>query len=260
MKLNVYYVNAFVGDEFKGNPAAVIPLKHWLSEDKMQQIAREIDLSETAFFIPENGCFNLRWFTPAREVDLCGHATLATSHVIFNLLGHKDNTIHFFTKSGELIVTKNKIGMTMDFPAIESTNVQIDEKLSWIKELDPIEVLTSKQDLIVLLHSQKNIESYRPNLDAINFAGHRGFIITAKGDDVDFVSRCFYPEIGIQEDPVTGSAHCQLAPYWSHKLHKARLTARQLSERGGEIFCEVKGNRVFLTGSSTAFMESKIEI
>ncbi len=260
MKLKLYHVDAFADKVFKGNPAAVIPLKKWLSDKTLQSIALENNLSETAFFVKDRDAFLLRWFTPAREVELCGHATMATAHVIFNSLGYKKREIVFASKSGRLYVKKSKRGISMNFPAIESLKADLTGKLDWLASLRPVEIFTSKQDLMVVVSSQAIVESYKPNLAEMNFAGHRGLIITAKGKNVDFVSRCFYPEIGVQEDPVTGSAHCQLAPYWSKKLRKQNLKAKQLSERGGKIECMVYDERIIISGKAVMYLTGTIEI
>lgn len=260
MKFKLYQVDAFTDEVFKGNPAAVIPLKEWLPDSILQNVALENNLSETAFFVKEREIFHLRWFTPAREVDLCGHATLATAFVLFNLLNYSKEAICFSTKSGKLIVKKNKNNLIMDFPTIVSDKTSIDKDLAWLADLQPIEVLRSKQDIMVVLSKESEVKSFGPNWNKANFAGHRGLIITAGGQDVDFVSRCFYPELNVEEDPVTGSAHCQLAPYWSLKLNKKVLSARQLSRRGGSLICEVTKNRVFLTGTAVLYMKGVISI
>lgn len=243
MKLKLYQIDAFADGLFKGNPAAVVPLEDWLPDNLLQNIALENNLSETAFFVKDNDGFKLRWFTVAQEVDLCGHATLATAYLLFNLLDYSKDEIHFSTKSGKLTVKKSGNGLIMDFPAIGSKQTDATGELSWLKSLRPIEVLRSKQDLMAVLSFESEIASFKPDWRNANFAGHRGLIVTAKGNDVDFVSRCFYPELDVEEDPVTGSAHCQLAPYWAQKLHKTLLKARQLSKRGGNLLCEIKNDR-----------------
>lgn len=258
MKLKLYQIDAFADEVFKGNPAAVVPLDAWLPDKVMQNIALENNLSETAFFVREKDVFHLRWFTPAREVELCGHATLATAYVIFNVLNYSEKEICFSTKSGRLVVKRNGENFVMDFPAIPSIQTKIDNELSWLNDIKIVEVLRSKQDLMVVLPSEADIVSFAPVWEKVDFAGHCGLIITAKGKDVDFVSRCFYPELDVTEDPVTGSAHCQLAPYWSKKLGKTVLKARQLSARGGSLLCEVKGGRVFLTGSAVLYLVGEI--
>lgn len=247
MHLNLYQVDAFTDKIFSGNPAAVVPLDSWLPDETLQNIALENNLSETAFFVSEKDSFRLRWFTPAREVDLCGHATLATAFVLFNILGHKNNKIDFETRSGKLVVRKTGEEFVMDFPAIGSHEARSG-------------ILTSKQDLMLILPSESDVVAFSPELKTADFEEHRGLIITAKGDNADFVSRCFYPELNIDEDPVTGSAHCQLAPYWAKVLGKTVLSAEQLSSRGGKLKCEVVGDRVFITGSAVLFMKGEINL
>ncbi len=260
MRFSIFHVDAFTSELFAGNPAAVVPLDQWLPDDLLQKIAMENNLSETAFFVKRGGLFELRWFTPAREVDLCGHATLATAFVLFSELNHPGKEIRFTTKSGELIVRKNGQAFVMDFPLIESSPAGPEVARSLPADLRPIEVLTSKQDLVVVLKSESDVARFDPDKTSLRFNGHRGIGLTAKGDDVDFVSRFFYPELRIEEDPVTGSAHCQLAPYWSKRLGKTTLKARQISRRGGEIICEVKGERVFLTGTATMYLTGEFRL
>lgn len=260
MKLKLYQVDAFADEVFKGNPAAVIQLEKWLSDATLQNIALENNLSETAFFIREKDCFHLRWFTPAREVDLCGHATLATAYVLFNILNYSKSEICFLTKSGKLVVRRSGDNLIMDFPAIISQQTSVDKDLAWLNKIGVIEVFKSRQDLMAILPSESAVRSYSPVWNGVSFAGHRGLIITARGDNVDFVSRCFYPELSVEEDPVTGSAHCQMAPYWAKKLGKNILKAKQLSKRGGSIICEIKGDRVFLSGTAVLYLTGEIEI
>jgi len=258
MKLKLFQVDAFTEKIFSGNPAAVVPLGEWLPDGTLQNIALENNLSETAFFVKKDGGYHLRWFTPAREVDLCGHATLATTYVLFDQLGYDKDEIHFSTLSGELIVRRKDKMFVMDFPAIPSQPVEAEGDLAWAGDLGPLEILTSKQDLIIVLSSESEVAAYRSSGTRMNCAGCRGVIVTARGKDVDFVSRCFYPELSVEEDPVTGSAHCQLVPYWSQKLGKTTLKARQISRRGGEIVCKVKGDRVFLTGAAVMYLEGEL--
>jgi len=260
MRLKMYQVDAFADEVFSGNPAAVIPLKEWLSDKVLQSIACENNLSETAFFIPKNGKYHLRWFTPIQEVDLCGHATLAAAYVLFNHLGYDADNIIFSTRSGELVVKREAEELIMDFPAISSHLIESNINPSWMEKLQPVEVLTSTQDLMIVLSSESEITEFNPSEIKINSEGHRGVILTARGKDVDFVSRCFYPEFGVPEDPVTGSAHCQIAPYWSDKLGKKVLKARQVSKRMGDLVCEVRGDRVILIGRAVLYLEGKIVI
>lgn len=257
MKIKQYQVDAFATRVFEGNPAAVCPLDNWLDDGLLQAIAEENNLSETAFFVPSAKGFDLRWFTPVREVDLCGHATLATAHVIFEILGYAESTITFGTRSGDLIVKKQGNLLQMDFPARPPTSCEISETLLQGIGVRPIEVLAA-DDYIAVLDSEAAVRAITPNHALLNQLDLRGVIATAPGFDVDFVSRFFAPKFGVPEDPVTGSAHCELAPYWASKLGKNTLSAKQVSKRGGTLTCEVLGNRVLLTGGAVTFMEAEI--
>ena len=222
-------------------------------------IAEENNLSETAFFIPTEKGFALRWFTPVKEVDLCGHATLATAHVIFNILSYDKPVISFETRSGELRVEKHGDQLTMDFPACPPTPGEIAETLVKGLGTRPREVLAA-DDYIAVFDNEATIRNITPNHTFLSQLELRGVVVTAPGENVDFVSRFFAPKLGIPEDPVTGSAHCELAPYWAEKLGKPILNARQISKRGGDLTCEVKGNRVSLAGRAVTFMTGEIEI
>jgi PhzF family phenazine biosynthesis protein len=214
-------------------------------------------LSETAFFVPNAKGFNLRWFTPVKEVDLCGHATLATAHVIFEALGFTESVITFETRSGDLFVKKQGNLLQMDFPAYKLTTCEIPEALVQGLGVRPIEVLAD-DDYLAVFDSEATIRAITPNHALLGQLNLRGVIVTAPGTDVDFVSRFFAPKIGIPEDPVTGAAHCKLAPYWAGKLGKNILFARQVSKRGGSLVCEVRADRVVLSGSAVTFMEAEI--
>ena len=257
MKIKQYQVDAFSSRVFEGNPAAVCPLDFWLDDSVLQSIAAENNLSETAFFVSSPKRFKLRWFTPVSEVNLCGHATLATAHVIFEILGYTKPVITFETRSGELFVEKKVKLLEMNFPASPPTSCEILETLAEGLGERPIEVLVA-DDYMAVFDSEATIRTISPNQTLLGQLGLRGVIITAPGSDVDFVSRFFAPKFGIPEDPVTGSAHCSLAPYWASKLGKNILTARQLSKRGGHLTCELKADRVYLTGSAVTFMEAEI--
>jgi PhzF family phenazine biosynthesis protein len=257
MELTLYQVDAFADRLFSGNPAAVCPLREWLPDATLQAIAGENNLSETAFYIPAGEGFQIRWFTPTAEVELCGHATLATAHVIFNHTDYGRNSIRFTSSSGELTVTRGNDCLVMDFPAQPATPCDSPKVLIEALGSEPVEVLSSTDYMAVFL-SEDDITSLRPNLEVVKRLDLRGVIITAAGMEVDFVSRFFAPKFGIDEDPVTGSAHCTLAPYWAERLNKTRMTARQLSRRGGELVCEVRGNRVALTGRAVTYLEGKI--
>ena len=259
MKLKQYQVDAFTDKIFSGNPAAVVPLSSWLDDGMLQAIAEENNLAETAFFIPAASGFQLRWFTPVKEVDLCGHATLATAHVLFEILGYSQQIIVFETRSGQLSVKKNGKLLEMDFPGCQLKPGVFSETLALALGERPMEVLAG-DDYLAVFDSEACIRRIAPRMDLLAQLDLRGVIITAPGEDVDFVSRFFAPKFGIPEDPVTGSAHCALAPYWAGKLGKNRLTARQVSRRGGHITCVVQGNRVLLSGSAVTFMEAEIMV
>ena len=259
MKLKQYQVDAFTDKVFSGNPAAVIPLSSWLDDSLLQAIAEENNLSETAFFVSTEKGFHLRWFTPTKEVKLCGHATLATAHVIFEIIGYPKQAIIFETLSGELVVEKKGEWLEMNFPACPPAPCEFSETLVQALGLRPIEVLAAT-DYLAVFDSEASIRAITPSQALLGQLDLRGVIITAPGMDVDFVSRFFAPNCGIPEDPVTGSAHCELTPYWANKLGKNILTAKQVSKRGGNITCEMKADRVFLSGCAVIFMEAEIVI
>jgi PhzF family phenazine biosynthesis protein len=259
MKLTQYQVDAFANRVFEGNPAAVCPLETWLEDEILQAIAEENNLSETAFFVPTEKGFHLRWFTPVAEVDLCGHATMASAHVIFEVLAYPKAKIQFETKSGILEVEKSDGLLAMTFPSTPPT--PCDSPIALIEGLgiQPVEVLEAA-DYIVVVESEKVLRSLSPDMNKLLTLGLRGVCVTAPGLNVDFVSRFFAPKLGVFEDPVTGSTHCELAPYWAKKLGKNHLIARQLSKRGGNIICELIGNIVMLKGNAVTFMVGEIEI
>lgn len=258
MKIKQYQVDAFATRVFEGNPAAVCPLESWLDDSLLQAIAEENNLSETAFFVPGARGFELRWFTPVDEVDLCGHATLATAHVIFETLGYSGPVIPFETRSGELFVKKLGKRLQMDFPAQPPAPCSAPENLlRGLGGLQPDEVLAAA-DYMAVFDSEATIRAIGPDHALLAALDRRGVIITAPGDDVDFVSRFFAPQLGVPEDPVTGSAHCELTPYWAGRLGKKALSARQVSKRGGDLECELSGDRVLISGSAVMFMEAEI--
>jgi len=257
VKIKQYQIDAFATQPFQGNPAAICPLESWLEDDLLQAIAEENNLSETAFFVPSGNGFKLRWFTPVSEVDLCGHATLAAAHVIFEVLGHQKRVIAFETRSGELTVKKNGKLLQMNFPACLPKLDEIAELLVKGLGQPPAEVLAA-DDYLAVFDSEATVRGITPNHEILRQLDLRGVIITAPGVDVDFVSRFFAPKYGIPEDPVTGSAHCELAPYWANRLGKNTLSAKQVSNRGGDITCEVAGNRVLLSGPAVTFLEGEI--
>jgi PhzF family phenazine biosynthesis protein len=258
MEIPVYIVNAFTEKRFGGNPAAVCPLQEWLDDDLLQSIASEHNLSETAFFVRKGNIYELRWFTPEVEVDLCGHATLATAHVLFEHLDCKDSQITFETKSGRLIVKRNKELYLMDFPVIRTTPQKIPKALEQCLGSRPTEILMGSWLYLAVFENDEKIKSLNPDFDLMKKL-EKDVIVTAKGrDTIDFVSRYFAPCVGIPEDPVTGSAHCALVPFWSGKLNKTTFYARQLSKRGGELYCEYLGDRVIIGGKAITFSIGRI--
>jgi PhzF family phenazine biosynthesis protein len=260
MKLDIYQVDAFTKKPFGGNPAAIVPLDAWLPDDVMQSIALENNLSETAFFVRNGDVFDLRWFTPTFEIDLCGHATLASAYVIFEILKLEDKQIRFRShKSGELGVEKNGDVLTLDFPSRPPTATEAPAGLFEAIGKRPKEVLRSR-DYFLVYENEQDILDIAPNFSALGEIKTHAVIVTAPGTDCDFVSRFFAPEAGINEDPVTGSAHCNLIPYWAEKLGKTEMFARQLSARGGEIYCELVGDRVKIGGNAVLFLKGEIYV
>lgn len=259
MKIRVYQVDAFTRRPFSGNPAAVCPLETWLPDDVMQSIALENNLSETAFFVPGGARFQLRWFTPKVEIDLCGHATLATACVIHTHLGWTESRIEIESRSGSLSVDRVEDLWVMDFPTRESKKIETPESLRKILGREPIETRKAV-DLMAVLESEAEVREFVPNFSQIVNLDTRGLILTAPGDDVDFVSRFFAPAKGVNEDPVTGSSHCTLIPYWGERLGKTKMHARQVSSRGGELFCEWKGDRVGIGGHAVTVMEGNVYV
>ena len=260
MKLKVFIANAFSEKKFGGNPAAVVPLNEWLSEMLMQQIAAQNNLAETAYIVEQGKDYGIRWFTPTVEVNLCGHATLASAHVLFNHLGYGGEKIIFHSKSGPLQVSRNKEKITLDFPANEPEKINDDGSVGEAIGIEPGEVYKSRFDFMVVLGSQSEIESLKPDLARVKKFPARGLIVTARGDEADFVSRCFFPQSGIDEDPVTGSAHVVMVPYWAKQLGKNKLSAIQLSARRGYLDCELAGDRVLMSGHAHTYLEGDFYI
>ncbi|TMP30274.1 isomerase [Pseudoalteromonas rubra] len=260
MKLDIFQVDAFASAVFEGNPAAVCPLPSWLPDDLLQKIAEENNLSETAFFVSAENTYQLRWFTPKGEVDLCGHATLATAHVLFTHLGFHDQTVQFQTRSGLLSVTKLPEGYSMDFPATPPHPVDPPENILVGLGVSSVEAVLAGFDYLVVLSHESEVKAVSPDFEKLAQLDLRGVVVTARGDSVDFVSRCFYPKLRVNEDPVTGSAHCQLAPYWCERLDKNKLTAQQLSERTGKIKCTLVEGRVILEGNAVDYLQGQISI
>jgi predicted PhzF superfamily epimerase YddE/YHI9 len=259
MRLDIFQVDAFTSKPFGGNPAAVVPLDAWLPDETMQSIALENNLSETAFFVREGDVYGLRWFTPTFEIDLCGHATLASAFVIFDVLGSDENVLRFQTKSGELTVERVGERLVMDFPSRPPVACELPTGLFEAIGKEPIEVLRSR-DYFLVYETEQDILDIRPNFSKLAEIPTHAVIVTAKGESSEFVSRFFAPEAGIDEDPVTGSAHCNLIPYWAEKLGKTELFARQVSARGGELYCELAGGRVKIGGHAMLYMKGEIYV
>lgn len=257
MELPIYKVDAFTTAVFAGNPAAVCPLEEWLPDETLQAIANENNLSETAYFVRTGDRFHLRWFTPTVEVDLCGHATLASAYVFFEVLENRDETVTFDTKSGELTVRRKGDLLEMDFPSRPAAQVDIHNGL--IKSLGglPVEILAAR-DYLVRYHSEAEVRALEPDMESLKHIDRFAVIATAPGSHCDFVSRFFAPAQGVPEDPVTGSAHCTLVPYWAEELGKDTLTARQVSRRGGELYCHLAGGRVQIAGRAALYLKGTI--
>ncbi|PKK36016.1 isomerase [Siphonobacter sp. SORGH_AS_0500] len=260
MTLPIYQVDAFTAQLFKGNPAAVVPLESWLSKEEMLHIAAENNLAETAFFVKSSVDYELKWFTPLVEIDLCGHATVATAKVLYDHLGYSESEIRFQTNSGLLTVRKDGKKYTLNFPAnvpyAESTPEGLLEYLGVGKALEVLKGRTN--DYLVVLKSEAEVAALTPDFRALKSVNARGIIVTAKGDEADFVSRFFGPAVGVDEDPVTGSAHTVLVPYWAEKLGKSELFARQISKRGGELWVKLLGNRVEMSGEAVMYLKGEI--
>lgn len=261
MRLPIFQVDAFTDKVFGGNPATVCPLEHWLSADVMQRIAVENSVAETAFFTPLTEGFEIHWFTPENEMDLCGHATLAAAHVIARHLNYSPSSIQFQSKSGELTVAVEEDLLTLNFPAHKPEPSKAPQVILDAIQYKPVEILKSK-DYILVFENEEVIRHLKPNqsiLDQINL-DPGGLVVTAKGEEVDFVSRFFISQASILEDPVTGSAHCSLIPYWSEKLGKDSMIALQLSSRTGKLFCKNVGERVLISGEAVTYLEGYITI
>ncbi|MBK20795.1 MAG: isomerase [Flavobacteriales bacterium] len=257
MKLDIYQVDAFTNELFKGNPAMVVPLPFWISDDVMQNIAAENNLSETAFYVRNSEVAEIRWFTPTVEVDLCGHATLAAAFVVFKRGEVADNQVVFNSRSGALKVDKTLDGLELDFPATVPVAAEVPD---WIKNVggNPVEAYSCEDDFLLIYDSEEAIRNLTPDFTALKRVPVRGIICSSTSNRYDFVSRFFAPAAGIDEDPVTGSAHTKLAPYWAKVLKKEKLLAKQISKRGGELKCNLQGNRVKISGDATLFLKGEI--
>ena len=258
MKLDIFQVDAFTKEVFKGNPAAVCPLEKWLDAELMQKIALENNLAETAFFVKKDDVYEIRWFTPTFEIDLCGHATLASAFVIFEILKAETGKIKFHShKSGELSVEKQGDRLVLDFPSRPVSPAETPDGLIEAIGKEPKEVLKAR-DYFLVYENEQEILDIAPNFSRLLEVGGHGFIVTAKGETSDFVSRFFAPEVGVFEDPVTGSSHCNLIPYWAEKLGKTEMFARQISQRSGELFCKLEGDRVKIGGNAVLYLKGEI--
>lgn len=259
MKFKIYQIDAFAKNVFEGNPAAVCPLDEWIDDATMQKIAAENNLAETAFFVKNGARFDLRWFTPTKEVNLCGHATLASAYVIFHYLEYKKETIEFNSKSGLLKVTQSDELITMDFPSEIPVVCKIPQAVIDAFDVEPKEVLKCV-DYIVVFENGVDITKIQPKLEELKKLDLRGVCITTVDNEYDFVSRFFAPNYGIDEDSVTGSAYTQLTPYWAKRLKKQSFTSKQLSSRGGELSCRLESDRVFISGYGVCYMIGEINI
>jgi len=261
MKLTIYQVDAFAAKVFQGNPAAVIPLEDWIEDDLMQKIAMENNLSETAFFVKTDNGYHIRWFTPEYEIDLCGHATLASAYIIKNFVEPHLAEINFTTQKAGSLRAMTKEGIyTLDFPSRVPQPCAIPENLlKCLNVTTPVEVMKSR-DYFVVLPNEDAIRNIQPDFTLMKELDAFGVIATAKGQSADVVSRCFYPRLGIEEDPVTGSAHCNIVPYWSDKLGKTKLFCKQLSKRGGDLYCELNGDRVLMSGKCLLYLQGEIDL
>jgi len=260
MIVPVFQADAFADVLFEGNPAAVCPLPFWLPDSIMQKIAAENNLSETAFLVKEGEIWHLRWFTPTTEVELCGHATLASAHILFHHLHQPAREIIFSTMSGILKAKKIENMIELDFPADQPTQAPLPEGISEALGAMPTLCLKGISDYMLVYEREEDIISLNPDFELLRKTKARGVIVTAPGKNYDFVSRFFGPQVGINEDPVTGSAHTLLVPYWSEKTGKRSLTARQVSSRGGTLYCTLAGNRVRIAGKAVTYMEGKIHL
>ncbi len=261
MQLTLYQIDAFTDRVFGGNPAAIVPLAQWLSAELMQCIALENNLSETAFFVKTPRGYHIRWFTPTHEVDLCGHATLATAAVLYEHLGESAESIHFDARRGPLKVSRVGEAYQLDFPvdtikAVPDPNGVIAKAIG----VTPEACYQGADDYLVILGDEAQVRSLEPDLSLVATLTARGLLVSAPGHELDFVSRCFFPQFGIDEDPVTGSAHTTMAPYWSDRLGKEILEAAQISARGGRITCEMRGDRVLLRGQCVSYMIGTIYV
>lgn len=258
--MDFYQIDAFTNKLFRGNPAGLCPLDSWISESLMQKIANENNLSETAFFVKEENRYIIRWFTPEEEIDLCGHATLAAAHLILNVLGLEESTVNFYSHlSGTLTVTKTGSQLTMEFPSRPGKPIKNVPMLTKVLGVEPKEIYLSR-DHMVILESEEQVINLKPDMELLKKLDAFGIVVTAPGREQDFISRYFAPNCGVQEDPVTGSSHCTLIPYWSKKLNKKILTAYQASPRGGYLSCRDLDDRVSISGEAVLYLKGELFI
>jgi predicted PhzF superfamily epimerase YddE/YHI9 len=260
MKLDFYQIDAFATEVFRGNPAGVIYLPEWLADETLQKIAQENNLAETAFIVKTTERFEIRWFTPTLEVDLCGHATLAAAYVMQNYYGYNQEAIEFQSKSGRLEVLFAKPLLSMIFPSRPGRECRMPEQLLTGLRIKSFKNIVKARDYLVELESREEVQKINPDMELLKIPGCLGIIVTAEGGDCDFVSRFFAPGAGIPEDPVTGSAHCTLIPYWAERLKKKKLTALQVSQRGGELGCEDLGTNVKISGKAVTYLAGTITV
>ncbi len=255
----IWYIDAFASKLFEGNPAAICPLETWLSDEQMQNIAAENNLSETAFFIADGDEYKIRWFTPTVEVDLCGHATLAAAYVLFEELAYGKETISFSSKSGVLEVSRQQDLLVLDFPTQTPVPCLMPRAIHQAFGQSVLTCLKA-EDYLVVLNTEADVYAANPDMDLLKTLDLRGVIITAQSENYDVVARFFAPNSGIDEDPVTGSAFTQLTPYWAQQLGKTKLIAKQVSKRGGEVHCELMGERVTIGGKAMKYLEGTIHL
>ncbi len=261
MEIQTYFVDAFASQLFRGNPAAVCILEKWLSDEMLQSIAMENHLPATAFLVNDNGKFEIRWFTPEYEIDLCGHGTLAMGYVVFNYLHPSLKRIDLHSRQGLLSVKQDEKLITLDFP---TKSLDVCSQINLIEKslgCTPVELYQHKSErCLIILDNEDQVRDVKPNLQVLSELPYRGIIITSRGKEADFVSRVFYPKKLIWEDAVTGSSHCLLVPYWSKQLHKTKLHSRQLSQRSGDLFCELVKDRVFISGTAVLYLKGMINL
>lgn len=261
MKLSIYQVDAFTDKIFQGNPAAVCPLTDWLDDELLLKIAYENNLSETAFYVIKDDRVEIRWFTPNTEVDLCGHATLATAFVLATQENFKGNKIPFYSiRSGSIPVTIKEDSFTLDFPLDSIHEIELTNELLQATNIKPLKAYKGKSDIMLIYEKQTDIENLIPNFVQIEKLDARGLIVTSKGNYCDFVSRFFGPQVGVNEDPVTGSAHTSLTPYWAKQFNKIEFEAEQISARTGKLNCKLVNDRVEISGKAVLFMKGEIYI